>query len=305
MELRHLRYFIVVAEEGHFTRAAERLHMQQPPLSQQIRALEQELGFELFRRHPKGAALTAGGEVFLHEARAILASVEMAAARAARASNGAEGQLSIGFTSSAAAHPLIVNVMRGYRENWPDVNLSFREGNAAELTEAVAREQLDVAFLRRPVSRPPGLAFHTLLEEELLLVLPVGHPALAGQEGTARPAIALTALRDERFILVRRSGAPGMYANLVEACVQAGFVPNVAIEVERMLTNISLVAAGAGVSAVPASMQGFHSGSVVYCHIRDATPGLGAPLTLVCREAQRTPTAQRFLELCLRLSQPD
>src|SRR5690349_19063673 len=105
MELRHLRYFVVVAEEGHFTRAAERLNMQQPPLSQQIRALEQELGFSLFRRHPKGAELTIGGEAFLLEAKSILQSVASGAARAARVAKGTEGSMSIGFTSSAAAHP--------------------------------------------------------------------------------------------------------------------------------------------------------------------------------------------------------
>ena len=116
MELRHLRYFVVVAEEGHFTRAAERLGMQQPPLSQQIRALEQMLGFDLFRRHPKGAALTAGGAAFLLEARTILANVDAAVARAARASSGAVGRLSVGFPSSAAAHPSIPQIMRAYRD---------------------------------------------------------------------------------------------------------------------------------------------------------------------------------------------
>lgn len=297
MELRHLRYFVVVAEEGHFTRAAERLGMQQPPLSQQIRALEQELGFELFRRHPKGATLTAGGEAFLLEARAILDNVDAAVVRAARASSGTVGRLSVGLTSSAAAHRFIPQVMRAYRSAWPQVELEFREGNAAELTDALVQNQLDVAFLRRPVSQPEGLRFESLLEEELLLVLPVGHPALPRKPGRGLPAVPLSALRDERFILVRRSGAPGMYANLVEACVQAGFVPNVAIEVERMLTNISLVAAGAGVSAVPASMQGFHAGNVVYCSIKDAPPALSAPLTLAWREEGQRPTLRHFIEL--------
>ena len=300
MELRHLRYFVVVAEEGHFTRAAERLGMQQPPLSQQIRALEQELGFELFRRHPKGAALTAGGDAFLQEARAILENVDAAVGRAARASSGTVGRLSVGFTSSAAAHPFIPQVMRAYRAAWPEVVLEFREGNAAELTEALVQDKLDVAFLRRPVSRPEGLSFHCLLEEELLLVLPVGHPALPRARSRRRPAVPLSALRDERFILVRRSGAPGMYANLVEACVQAGFVPNVAIEVERMLTNISLVAAGAGVSAVPASMQGFHGENVVYCAIQDAPPALAAPLTLAWRDDGQRPTLRHFIDLALK-----
>jgi DNA-binding transcriptional LysR family regulator len=305
MELRHLRYFVVVADEGHFTRAAERLGMQQPPLSQQIRSLEEELGFTLFRRHPKGASLTAGGEAFLAEARAILASVDLAVVRAAQASRGTVGQLSVGFTSSAAAHPLIPNIMRAYREAWPEVEVDFREGNAAELSEVLAAGKLDVALLRRPVSRPDGVSFTCLLEEELLLVLPVGHAALPRTRTPActvksthtLPQVDLAALRDESFILVRRSGAPGMYANLVQACVEAGFVPNVTIEVERMLTNISLVAAGAGVSAVPASMQGFHAENVVYCSIKDAPPALRAPLTLAWREEGVQPTVRHFIAL--------
>ena len=296
MELRHLRYFVVVAEEGHFTRAAERLGMQQPPLSQQIRALEDELGFELFRRHPKGAALTAGGAVFLQEARAILDSVNQAAARAARVARGMEGHISIGFTSSAAAHPLIPRIVRAYRAARPGVTLEFREGNAAEMTEAVGAGKLNVAFLRQPVSRPAGLAFHRLLEEEMLLVLPVGHALLGRHAGRGLPLISLQSLRDEQFILVRKSGAPGMYSNLIDACVRAGFTPKIAVEVDRMLTNISLVAAGAGVSAVPASMQGFHEDSVVYCRIVDGGPELGAPLTLVCREADVAATVRHFLQ---------
>lgn len=302
MELRHLRYFLVVADEGHFTRAAERLGMQQPPLSQQIRALERELGFELFRRHPKGAALTAGGQVFVEEARAILLQLDTAVERAGRASQGVEGALSIGFTSSAAAHHAIPALTRAYREQWPRVALEFCERNAAELTEAVAQGKLDIAFLRRPVSRPEGLTFHTLLEEEMLLVLPTGHAAIPRHAAGTLPAVPLLALRDERFILVRRSGAPGMYGNLVEACVQAGFVPHVAIEVERMLTNISLVAAGAGVSAVPASMQGFHAQSVVYCTIQDAPPALAAPLTMMWRDDGQRPPVGHMVALARRMS---
>lgn len=301
MELRHLRYFIAVAEEEHFTRAAERLQIQQPPLSQQIRALEEELGFSLFRRHPRGAALTPGGVVFLAEARAILASVSEGAARAARAASGAEGHLSVGFTSSAAAHAMIPRIVRAYRAAWPGVRLDCREGNAAELTEALAAGTLNAAFLRLPVSRPDGIVFQSLLEEEMLLVLPTGHPALARHKGRGMPRIALKALSDEPFVLVRRGGAPGMYADLVAACEKAGFTPRIAVEVDRMLTNISLVAAGTGVSAVPASMRGFHEGSVVYCKIADG--GLSAPLTLACRDADRPPTLVNFLAEAERLAQ--
>lgn len=295
-----MRYFIAVAEEEHFTRAAERLQMQQPPLSQQIRALEEELGFPLFRRHPRGAALTPGGVVFLAEARAILASVDEAAARAARAASGAEGHLSVGFTSSAAAHAMIPLIVRAYRAAWPGVRLDCREANAAELTEELAAGTLHAAFLRLPVSRPEGIVFQSLLEEEMLLVLPTGHAAIAHHKGRGLPRVALRELRDEQFVLVRRSGAPGMYADLVAACEKAGFTPKIAVEVDRMLTNISLVAAGAGVSAVPASMRGFHQGSVVYCRIADG--GLSAPLTLACKEADQAPTLINFLAEACRLA---
>ncbi len=301
MELRHLRYFVVVADEGHFTRAAERLGMQQPPLSQQIRALEAELGFALFLRHPKGASLTTGGAVFLKEAQAILASVDAAAARGARAASGSEGSLSIGFTSSAAAHPLIPRIVRAYRAAWPAVTLDFREGNAAELTAAAAAAELDVAFLRQPVGHPTGLVFRHLLEEEMLLVLPTGHALLKQRPGRGMPVVALSELREEQFILVRRRGAPGMYSDLIAACERAGFSPKIAVEVDRMLTNISLVAAGAGVSAVPASMRGFHEGSVVYCRIARDGSALAAPLTMVYREFDTVPTLNNFLQEARRI----
>ncbi|SFU80493.1 DNA-binding transcriptional regulator, LysR family [Polaromonas sp. YR568] len=297
MELRHLRYFLMVAEEQHFTRAAERLNMQQPPLSHQIRLLEEELGFELFRRHPKGAALTAGGAVFVQEAQAILRSVEQASARAARAAQGFEGALAIGFTSSAAAHPLIPGIIRAYRDAYPDVHLELREGNAAELTEGIENGKVNIALLRSPVSRPRGVQFLPLLEEEMLLILPVGHALVAGAAKGEMPVISLKSLAEEQFILVRRHGAPGMYSDLLEACENAGFTPKIASEVERMLTNISLVAAGAGISVVPASMKDFHRDSVVYCRIRNAKPRLVAPITLVSREDSVSPTETNFLEL--------
>ncbi|WDZ94266.1 LysR substrate-binding domain-containing protein [Herbaspirillum sp. WKF16] len=304
MELRHLRYFLVVAEEQHFTRAAERLGMQQPPLSQQIRLLEQELGFELFRRHPKGADLTAGGKVFLEEAKAILRSVELASQKAARAAQGFAGTISIGFTSSAAAHPLIPGIIRAYRQAYPGVHMALTEANAAELTEDVMHGKVDMGFLRQPVAQPQGIAFHALVEEEMLLILPAGHPLLADARKRGRragddamPEVSLKALAGEEFILVRRHGAPGMYSNLIAACENAGFTPKIALEIDRMLTNISLVAAGVGISVVPASMKSFHRESVVYCRVKDARPALLAPINLVCRGEPAGPTQQNFLKL--------
>lgn len=303
MELRHLRYFVMVAEERHFTRAAARLNMQQPPLSQQIRALEAELGFDLFKRHPKGVDLTAGGQVFLQEAQDILARVKEGSLKASRAAHGIEGQLTVGFTSSAATHPLIPRIIRAYRERFPGVSVLLKEGSAQQLTEETVDGSVDVGILRAPVGRHQSIEFHRLLNEEMLLTLPVGHPLLARHgEGDEAPVIPLTDLADERFILVRRPGAPGMYANLITACQRAGFEPNIAFEVERMLTNVSLVAAGEGISIVPASMRDVHKESVVYCRIGHSRPRLHAPVTLVCRSFNQLPPLVNFIELSRQLS---
>nr|WP_276583574.1 LysR family transcriptional regulator [Pseudomonas sp. RIT-PI-S] len=304
VELRHLRYFIAVAEERHITRAAARLNMQQPPLSQQIRALEQELGFELFRRHPKGVDLTAAGHRYLGQVRDILARLQAAAEEGARIAAGLEGTLSVCFTSSAAAHPLTSLAIRAYRKAYPGVSVRLEEGSAQAVTERMIEQQVDVGFLRAPVAEHPALAFHHLLDEPLLLVLPIDHPLLGHSpvDEAGMPAIALADLAQAPFILVRRPGAPGMYADLLDACRRAGFEAKVAFEVERMLTNVNLVAAGEGVSVVPASMQNLLAGSVRYCSLRDVQPPLVAPLTLVARMHQASPAACHFVELAKRLS---
>ncbi|MFN0100998.1 MAG: LysR family transcriptional regulator [Bryobacteraceae bacterium] len=303
MELRHLRYFVAVAEARHMTRAAERLGMQQPPLSQQIKALEAELGCELFRRHPKGVELTAGGKAYLPEARAILASVEMAAAKAARAAEGLHGSISIGVTSSAATHSLIPQIIRAYRAAYPDVNIDLSDGNAAELTEEVEDGRLHAAFLRAPVANPPKLVFHHLLDEEMLLILPMGHALLGAKSGAAIPRIPLKSIAGEPLVLVRRPGAPGLYADLLVACKNAGFVPKIAAEVQHMLLNISFVAAGMGVSVVPASLRGILHDKVVYCRVLGARPSLVAPITLVCRANEESPAASNFIRLAIQPGQ--
>jgi DNA-binding transcriptional LysR family regulator len=299
MELRHLRYLIAVADEGSVTRAAARLGIQQPPLSQQIQALETELGIALFVRHPKGVAPTPGGAALLDEARAIIARVERASVRAVRVADGSEGSLTIGLTSSVVAHRLAPDIIRAHREAFPAVTLEVREGNAADLTAAVTAGDIDVAFVREPVARPAELAYRSLLEEPMLLVLPHGHRA-AGAARAAR-AVRLKTLADEPFILVRRPGAPGMYANLITACHRLGFAPRIATEVSHMGTNIMLVAAGVGVSVVPASMRDTHRDLVTYHRLADA-PELVAPLTLAHRRDSPNPVIAPFLTLCASLA---
>ena len=295
MELRHLRYFVAVAEAGHMTRAAARLGIQQPPLSQQIRALESALGTALFLRHPKGVSLSDAGRILLPEAQRILADIAALEARMAQAADGLRGTLSIGFTSSAAAHAFTPDALRACRERYPDIELLLSEHNAAEITEAVAARRLHCGFLRVPVARPPGLRFETLLAEPVVAALPVGH-RLTRDPAVRRATVAARDLDDENLILVRRPGAPGLYANLLAICEAAGARPKVVAEVERMMTSLNLVAAGAGVTVIPASMQGAHPHAIVYRPF-ERHARLDAPITVVFREAEPNRSVDTFLSL--------
>ena len=280
MELRHLRYFVAVAEMGHMTRAAAALGIQQPPLSQQIKALERELGLQLLHRHPKGVTLSDGGRLLLAEARRLLADVEAMTSRMGRIARGVEGVLAVGFTSSAAAHAFTPKALRACRHRFPGIELELSEANAAELTEAVAAGRLHCGFLRVPVSQPAGVVLEPLLQEPAIVAIPVDH-ALARPRKADAP-IALRDLHGERLILVRRPGAPGLYANLLALCAAHGVEPSVVAEVDRMMTNLNLVASGVGLSVVPASMRGVHADAIVYRPLpRDAA--LDAPLTLAFR----------------------
>jgi len=295
MELRHLRYFLAVAEEGQFTRAAERLAMQQPPLSQQIRTLEEEIGFELFVRMPRGVTLTPAGQAFAEDAQRLLQNLQQSVDKASRIARGELGTMSIGLTSSAAFHPFTTEAIRAFRKVCPEVAVELAELNAAEIIERLTAGQIQAAFLRKPVEAREGVAFELLLDEPMVVVLPVGHPLLKGKK---RPRVSLKALAHEDFILVRRPGAPGMYADILAACRQAGFVPRIAREVPRMLSGINLVAAGLGVTLVPASMQRYDQVGTVYCTLANPSK-LSAPLHLAYPAVLHNSAATRFIQLVM------
>jgi len=297
MELRHLRYFMAVANAGHITRAAEALGMQQPPLSQQIRALEDELGAPLFIRHPKGVELTDAGRQLKAEADRLLTDVAAMQERMSAFVQGKRGRIAIGFTSSAAAHAFTPKALRTCRKQHPNIGLEISEHNAAEITEAVAGRRLHCGFIRVPVSRPPGLVFEALLQEESLLAIPLDH-RLARDK--TKP-VALKELHGEQLILVRRPGAPGLYANLLAACAQQNVEVRLAAEVERMTTNVNLVAAGVGLSLVPASMQGAHAHAIVYRPLADPVK-LSAPLTLVYRKDDCDGPTGTFIKLARKIA---
>jgi DNA-binding transcriptional LysR family regulator len=296
MELRHLRYFVAVAEEGHITRAAERLGIQQPPLSQQIRALESELQVQLFRRKPRGVELTQAGHALLAEALTILQQVERAVGTVRRTARGEAGQVGLGFTSSASFHPLVPRLIRDYREAHPLVALTLEESGTGELVDALRAERLDAALVRSPIGPVPGIAVHAILEEAMVAALPAGH-ALAAR--AAGKPMGLEALAAETFILYRRPLGPGLYDAIIAACQRAGYSPTIGQEAPRMLATLSLVAAGLGVTLVPLSMRRLRVHGVAYRPL-DPAAGLVAPLNLAYRRGESSAAAQRFIALVRR-----
>mgnify|MGYP002040788591 FL=1 len=261
VDLRLLRYFLAVAEESHLTKAAARLGIRQPPLSQQIRVLEQELGVTLFHRLPRGMELTESGRALVDDARNIIALVDQAVDGVRRVSQGEAGRLTVGFTGSAAFHPFVPSVIRRFRESAPNVRLVLEESSTGELREAVNEGRVDVAFIRGSYGPGPGVVEETVLEETMLAAFPADHPAVKGR---TRRHIALSELAEESLILYRRHSGPGLYDAIITACSASGFSPRIAQEAPRMLSTLSLVAAGLGVSLVPASLRRVNIEGVVY-----------------------------------------
>lgn len=292
IELRRLLAFVAVAEEGHITRAAQRLGMQQPPLTRLLQGLEAELGVLLLHRTSRGVHPTEAGRALLEEARVALAHAERVEEMVRRAARGEQGRLAVGFTSSAALHPFVSAVLRHFREVLPGVSISLEEAGTGELVDALLHERLDTAFVRSPVSKVPGLMVDDILDEPMIAALPAGHP-LASDLSTPLP---LADLASEAFILYRRPAGPGLYDAILAACRGAGFSPAIAQEAPRLTATLSLVAAGLGVSLVPASMQRLGGEGVAYRPLIHCY-GLSAPLHLAMRGSPLPPALARFRKL--------
>jgi DNA-binding transcriptional LysR family regulator len=294
MELRHLRYFIAVAEEEHVTRAAERLGMQQPPLSQQIRALERELDVQLFRRKPRGVELTDAGQALLADARAILSHIDHAFATTRRTARGEQGRISVGFTSSTPFHPFVPRIIRAYRETFPLVSLTLEEGGTTELVDELRHERIDAAFIRSAIANGEGVVVHPLLQEPMVVALPRAH-RFARNAG-ASSALSLKALAGETFIVYRRPSGPGLYDAILSACNRAGFNPRVGQEAPRIVSTLNLVAAGLGISLVPESLQRMRMDGVVFRRVTGPA-ALRAPLHLASRRGETSASVRKFLAL--------
>jgi DNA-binding transcriptional LysR family regulator len=289
MELRHLRYFVAIGEELNFTRAAERLRIAQPPLSQQIRQLEEELGVTLLQRNSRPLRLTGAGELLLARARALLADFEVAVADVRRIGRGQAGKLNVGFVGSAMFAGL-PDMIGAYREQYPDVELALDEMLAAEIADALQRRRIDVGFTRPPLLPESGVAQRVILEEPYVAALPRAHPLAASR------AIALSELSDEAFVLYPARPEPSVTGLIIAACQAAGFTPRLAQEVLHLQTAIGLVAAGVGVSLVPEAVARAQ-GSRGVSYVPLTPPAVIGPLAIAWREEDVSPALQRFLAL--------
>ncbi len=292
MELRHLRYFIAVAEEGHITRAAERLGIEQPPLSKQIKAIEREMGVQLFHRRPRGVDPTDAGRVFLEDARATLANLDHAVEAARRTARGEQGRLSVGYTSAAAFHPLVARAIRDFRDAFPLVSVTLSEGFPYDLVERMRNDQVDVAFIRTPIADPQGMVIEPLQKETVVVALPNRH-ALARTGGNT--SLPLKALSGETFIMYGRpDGALTLQSNaIVMACQGAGFNPRIGHVVPQHLSTLNLVAAGLGVAVVSTSLRRMNVEGVSFHRLKGAAQ-IKIPLDLASRRGDTSAVVRQF-----------
>jgi DNA-binding transcriptional LysR family regulator len=286
IELRRLAQFAAVAEELHFGRAAARLHMTQPPLTQAVQALEAELGVRLFERTRRSVALTPAGDALLAQARKLLAAAEALPAQVQAAAQGFSGQLRLAFVSSIAYGPL-PGWLRGFREQCPDVQLQLREATLDVQLEAFDADEIDAGFvLHAPGAAPPGYSAWTALREPLVLALPEGH-ALAG---TRTPALAQVLA--EPLVIFPRAISPSLFDAVLAFYRAHGVAPRIAQEAIQMQTIVNLVSVGMGVAWVPLAVTQLQRPGIVYRRVPAAK--LGSETSLLWREPA-LPVVRRFV----------
>ena len=287
MELRHLRYAVAVADELHFARAAARLRIAQPPLSQQIKSLEAEIGVRLFDRTSRRVGLTEAGAAFVAEARRTLASAERAVDAARRTARGETGRLAIGYIGSAS-YEILPPILRAFRRRVPDVTLVLEEMNSNEQSRALAAGALDLGFVRRPPPIERHIAGSVVRREPIVLAVPRDHGLAAAR------AIRLRQLVREPFIVFPVRPRPSWADVALDLCRGAGFEPRVVQETIEMVSALSLVAAGIGIALVPAAVRAVRRPGVVF---RPLAPAPWSEVMLVRRDEPPTALIARFLEV--------
>lgn len=285
MELRQLRYFVAVAEELHFRRAAARLHISQPPLSQQIRRLEEELGCRLLERTRRRVELTAAGQAFLRDARAMLSELDVAVATARRIDTGQSGLLRVSFVGSALLS-IVPGAVQRFRAARPNVEIVLRERSTAEQLRALAAGVVDVGLVRPPIDADDRLHAELVMRERTIAAIPVDH-----ELATLR-RIPLRRLAAEPLVLFPREQAPGFHDLLTGRLAATGTSPHVVQHAPEMLTIIGLVAAGIGVSPVPASVARLALDGVTY---RSLSGAPDTELLALTRAGDASPLARAFV----------
>jgi DNA-binding transcriptional LysR family regulator len=288
MEFRHLRYFVAVAEALSFARAARALNLSQPPLSRQVRALEDELGTPLFARTKRSVQLTPAGAALLPEARRLLREADGLKAGAQRLAAGEVGTLALGFIS-VAAYNLLPELAPEFRRRHPGVKLVLQEATSDVLIAGLRQGDLDVGLVLPPVDAP-GLEYAPLVHDTLIAALPAG-----ADQARGRGPIRLAALADEPFILFPRRVGSSLYDEIVGACRRAGFAPRIEQEAIQMQTIVSLVAARMGVALVPASLEHLRRTGVVYRPLADARSRV--EIGIAWRAGDASPAVRAFVAL--------
>jgi DNA-binding transcriptional LysR family regulator len=301
VELRQFRYFVAVAEELHFSRAAERLHIGQPPLSLQIQAIERELGVTLFNRNRRKVELTDAGKLFLVEARAALAQAAYAVETAKRAARGEVGNLRISFTTSAPLTSVFTRTVREFRELQPAVHLDLRIQISQSILDDLLLGNIDVGLIRPAASHPipAGISAFPVVQDRLLLVLPANH-ALTRWKGR----IPIKALEGERFVLRQRGSGAGFYEQVLQICARAGFAPNVVQEATEPPTILGMVATGIGVTIAPALLQAIHVEDIVWRELDLGQEAVSAIL-LVMNTQQKNSLRDQFVDIVKRNIVPE
>ncbi len=262
-----MRHFVAVAEELHFRRAAERLGISQPPLSQSIQALEQELEVQLFERNRQRVFLTAAGRLLLERARRILAEVETARLDVRAVVGGGGGDLRVGFTTSASLMPVIHRALHRYRQATPRVRLALREAQSLDLIEALHKRELDVAILRKPgAAQGDHIEFHLVCKDALVVAVHESHPIARSR------SVRMKRLREEAFISYPREAGLSLYQESLRTLAKgAAFYPNIVQEARDSSTIIGLVASGLGIAIVPSSLRCIQMEGVCFVGLSDAS----------------------------------
>lgn len=287
MELRHLKYFVAVAEELHFGRAAKRLHIAQPPLSQQIMNLEDELGVKLFDRTRRTIQMTDAGIYFLKEVQQLLLHVEQAAESARRIYRGQAGRLVVGFVGSVI-HTFLPEGLRLFRDRFPDVELVLQELNTAEQIKSLHARRIDVGFLY-PDAQDFLLASQQLTRAPLIVVLPKKHSL------SSRKSLHIRELAQERFIANTRSSEPVIRDTFISMCHSAGFSPKIAQEASQVQTVLGLVASGLGACLLPDFIKNIKRPGVQYIPLAGSPPTV--KLAVVWRSDNSSPLVKSFVSV--------